>query len=73
MDKLNADCLKQLRPFEAELVIKALRLKKKHEEILILKHVNEMSIDEIADLKHKAVQTIKNDLNKARKEFNKYI
>ena len=33
MDKLNADCLKQLRPFEAELVIKALRLKKKHEEI----------------------------------------
>ena len=32
-----------------------------------------MSIDEIADLKHKAVQTIKNDLNKARKEFNKYI
>ena len=73
MDKLNADCLKQLRPFEAELVIKALRLKKKHEEILILKYVNEMSIDEIADLKHKAVQTIKNDLNKARKECNKYI
>ena len=32
-----------------------------------------MSIDEIADLKHKAVQTIKNDLNKARKDFNKYI
>lgn len=73
MDKLNADCLKQLRPFEVELVIKALRLKKKHEEILILKYVNEMGIDEIADLKHKAVQTIKNDLNKARKEFNKYI
>ena len=73
MDKLNADCLKQLRPFEAELVIKALKLKKKHEEMLILKYVNEMSIDKIADLKHKAVQTIKNDLNKARKEFNKYI
>lgn len=73
MDKLTVDSLKEIRPFEAELVIKALRLKKKHEDILMLRYVDEMSIEEIASLKNKEVQTIKNELNKARKEFNKYI
>ena len=73
MGKLTVDSLKEIRPFEAELVIKALRLKKKHEDILMLRYVDEMSIEEIASLKNKEVQTIKNELNKARKEFNKYI
>lgn len=73
MDKPTVDCLKTLRPFEAELVIKALCLRKKHEELLMLRYVDDMSIDEIASLKHKQAQTIKNELNKARKEFNKYI
>lgn len=73
MDKLTVDSLKEIRPFEAELVIKALRLKKKHEDILMLRYVDEMSIEEIASLKNKEVQTIKNELNRARKEFNKYI
>lgn len=67
------DDLKDLRPQEALLIIKALGLRKKHEELLIMRYVDELSCEDIADQKCKEVQTIRNEVCKARKIFNKYI
>lgn len=70
---MNVDELKRMRPYEALIVIKALRLRKKYEELLVLRYVDDLSCDEIADKKHKEVQTIRNEVSLARKQFNKYV
>lgn len=68
----NADKLKELRPMDALVMIKAVGLRKKHEELLIMRYVNDMSCTEIADIKHVDVGTARNMVCKARKMFNKY-
>lgn len=73
LQRVSVDDLIKLRPHEALLIIKSLGLRKKHEELLILRYVKEMSCDEIATLKNKEVQTIRNEVCVARKQFNKYI
>ena len=67
------DDLKEMRPRDALLIIKALGLRKKYEELLIMRYVDELSCEEIADKKFKEVQTIRNEVCKARKIFNKFI
>lgn len=70
---MNADDLKNLPSHQAFIIIKSLGLRYKYEDILILRYVKDMSCDEIADLKNKEVQTIRNEICKARKLFNKFI
>ena len=50
-------------------MIKSANLRKKYEEILILRYVENKSCSEIADIKGKEVQTIRNEVCIARKKF----
>lgn len=70
---MNVDDLKDLRPKEALIVIKSLGLRQKYEKRLIQRYVEELSCTDIADLENKEVQTIRNEVSKARKIFNKFM
>lgn len=63
------DILKQLSEAQALIMIKSANLRKKYEEILILRYVENKSCSEIADIKGKEVQTIRNEVCTARKKF----
>lgn len=54
------------------LLIKAAGLRKKYEEILIMRYVKDMSCQDIADKKCMEVESVRNLVWKARKQFNKY-
>lgn len=69
----RADILKELRPNEALLLIKSVGLRKKYEQILIMRYVHDMSCTEIADNLNMEVQSVRNRVCKARKLFEKYI
>ena len=69
----RADILKELRPNEALLLIKSVGLRKKYEQILIMRYVHDMSCTEIADTLNMEVQSVRNRVCKARKLFEKYI
>ena len=63
------DILKTISEKQAMIMIKSANLRKKYEEILIMRYVDNMSCQEIADLKGKELQTIRNEVCTARKKF----
>lgn len=63
------DILKTISEKQAMIMIKSANLRKKYEEILIMRYVENMSCQEIADLKGKELQTIRNEVCIARKKF----
>ena len=67
------DILTQMNEQQLLLLIKSCNLRKKYEDILIMRYVKNMSCTEIADLKCKEVQTIRNEVCTARKKFYKKI
>lgn len=69
---MNADILKQVKPSDAYLIIKAAGLRRNHEEILKMRYVDDLSCYEIAEIKHVEVETARNMVWKARKQFEKY-
>lgn len=67
------DILKEMSEDDLNLLIKSTHLRKKYEEILIMKYVKNLSHYEIAKLKNKEVQTIANEVCIARKKFYQKI
>lgn len=63
------DILTTMNERQLLLLIKSCNLRKKHEDILIMRYVENMSCQEIADLKEKELQTIRNEVCTARKKF----
>ena len=61
--------LKTISEKQDMIMIKSANLRKKYEEILIMRYVDNMSCQEIADLKGKELQTIRNEVCIARKKF----
>ena len=64
---------KYLKPKEALIMIKSMGLRHRYEKILIQKYVFDMSVKDIASLENKQEQTIKNELNKARRVADKFL
>lgn len=54
-------------------MIKSMGLRHKYEKVLIQKYVFDMSVKDIAILENKQEQTIKNELNKARRVADKFL
>ncbi|RHB08799.1 hypothetical protein DW907_02615 [Holdemanella biformis] len=69
----KANRLKEVRPNDALILIKSVGLRKKYEQVLIMRYVYDMSCTEIADALHMEAQTIRNRVCKARKMFDKYV
>lgn len=69
---MKADILKELRPSVALLLIKTVDLRKKYEEILIMKYVEDLSYKEISDKLGMEEESVKNLACKARKQFDRY-
>ena len=69
----KANRLKEIRPNDALILIKSVGLRKKYEQVLIMRYVYDMSCTEIADALCVEVQTIRNRLCKSRKMFDKYV
>ena len=63
------DILTTMNERQLLLLIKSCNLRKKHEDILIMRYVENMSCQEIADLRGKELQTIRNEVCTARKKF----
>lgn len=63
------DILKEYSEVQVLILIKSANLRKKYEDILIMKYVENLSTKEIADIKHKEVQTISNEICTARKKL----
>lgn len=63
------DILTTMNERQLLLLIKSCNLRKKYEDILIMRYVENMSCQEIADLKRKELQTIRNEVCTARKKF----
>lgn len=63
------DILTTMNERQLLLLIKSCNLRKKHEDILIMRYVENMSCQEIADSKGKELQTIRNEVCTARKKF----
>lgn len=68
----NADVLKRIKPADAMLLIKSAGLRKKDGRILVMRYVQEMNCDEIADNLCIEVESARNLVCKARKAFNRY-
>lgn len=71
-EEMNADILKNINTHQALLIIKATGLRKKYEEVLIMRYVDDLSCNDIADIKHIEVESARNLVWKARKQFDKY-
>ena len=69
---MKADILKELRPSVALLLIKTVDLRKKYEEILIMKYVEDLSYKEISDKLGMEEESVKNLACKGRKQFDRY-
>lgn len=69
---MNADILKQVNTHQALLLIKSAGLRKKYEDILIMRYVDDLSCMDIADMKQMEVESIRNLVWKARKQFDKF-
>lgn len=63
------DILKELSETQVLIMIKSTNLRKKYENILIMRYVYNKSCSEIADELGKEVQTIRNEVCTARKKF----
>ena len=63
------DILKELSETQVLIMIKSANLRKKYENILIMRYVYNKSCSEIADELGKEVQTIRNEVCTARKKF----
>ena len=63
------DILKELSETQVLIMIKSANLRKKYENILIMRYVYNKSCSEIADELGKEVQTIRNEVCIARKKF----
>lgn len=63
------DILTTMNERQLLLLIKSCNLRKKYEDILIMRYVENMSCQEIADSKGKELQTIRNEVCTARKKF----
>lgn len=71
-EKVNADILKQVNTHQALILIKSAGLRKKYEDILIMRYVDDLSCMDIADKKQMEVESIRNLVWKARKQFDKF-
>ena len=69
---MNADILKQVNTHQALILIKSAGLRKKYEDILIMRYVDDLSCMDIADQKQMEVESIRNLVWKARKQFDKF-
>ena len=69
---MKADILKEDLRKQSLLIIKSVGLRKLYEKRLVQRYVHELSCDEIANIEHKEVQTIRNEVSKARKMFEKF-
>lgn len=70
---MNAKELSRMRPRDALLIIKALGLRKKHENILIMRYVEELNSEEISEKLCITPESVNNLVCEARKEFDKYV
>ena len=69
---MKADILKTLRPSDALLLIKTADLRKKYERVLVMRYVHDKSCQDIADELSIEVESARNLVSKARKQFEKY-
>lgn len=69
---MNADILKNVNTHEAMVLIKSAGLRKKYEDVLIMRYVDDLSCQDIADIKHLEVESVRNLVWKARKTFDKF-
>ena len=70
---MKADILKEVRPTDALILIKTADLRKKYENVLIMRYVNDFSCQDIADELSIEVESARNLVSKARKQFEKYV
>ncbi len=70
---MNAKDLSKMRPRDALLIIKALGLRSRHENVLIMKYVDEMNSEQIGAKLCITPESANNLVYEARKEFDKYI
>ncbi len=69
---MNADILKQIPRHEALILIKAVGLRKKYENVLIMRYYDDMSIDEISDKLCIEYNSVQKQITRARKQFDKF-
>lgn len=70
---IYGDLLSNVNRFEAEILIKACGLRRKYERVLMLKYVDDLSYQDIADELGMTEKSVSNLLVKARKQFDKYM
>lgn len=70
---MNADILKDINRYEAEILIRSCGLRKKYERVLLLKYVDDLSYQEIGDRIGMTEKSVSNLMVKARKQFDKFI
>lgn len=69
---MNADILKQIPRHEALILIKAVGLRKKYEQVMIMKYVEDLSYIEIGDKINLTEKSVSNLMVKARRQFDKF-
>ncbi len=69
----SSDALKNISRYEARLRIVSVGLRKKYENVLIMKYVDDLSSQEIADKLSIEEGSARNLVCKARKQFDKYV
>lgn len=69
---MNADILKQIPRHEALILIKAVGLRKKYEQVMIMKYVEDLSYIEIGDRINLTEKSVSNLMVKARRQFDKF-
>lgn len=70
---IYGDILSNVNRFEAEILIKSCGLRRKYERVLMLKYVDDLSYQDIADELGMTEKSVSNLLVKARKQFDKFI
>lgn len=70
---MNANILKQVNTKEALILIKSAGLRRKYENVLIKRYVEDKSCIEIADDLGIEVESARNLVSKARKKFEQII
>ena len=69
---MNADILKEVNANKARVLIKSAGLRKKDEQVLIMRYVYGMSYQDISDILGITEKSVSNLVTKTRKLFQKY-
>lgn len=69
---MNADVLKEVNANKARVLIKSAGLRKKDEQVLIMRYVYGMSYQDISDILGITEKSVSNLVTKTRKLFQKY-